>query len=180
MRIYGFLETQVSYLPSSSPRLAMRTYILLCGRHNWALVNSLWASIEDHGFLPERLILLCHARLKEDAEDCCGPAQELLRSYGVEPEVSVYVVPETDFITRVAEKVANIIAEEKGKGNEVALDITPARKALAMPAYTSALKHGADHVFYLFLRDLRHANRPYPMIPYFLHDWKDFVREGDG
>ncbi|MEE9341206.1 MAG: hypothetical protein V3V21_06040 [Thermoplasmata archaeon] len=163
----------------SSPHTEMRTYITLCGRRSWALVNSLWASIEDHDYLPEKLIILHHARLKEDAHECSGPAEELLRSYGVEPEVSVHVVPETDFINRVAEKVAEIIKEEKKKGNEVALDITPARKALALPAYTSALNHGADHVFYLFLRDLRHANRPYPMIPYFLHDWRDFVRKGD-
>ena len=45
MRIYGFLETQVSYLPSSSPRAAMRTYILLCGRHNEALgaIDNPWS-----------------------------------------------------------------------------------------------------------------------------------------
>jgi hypothetical protein len=158
----------------------MRTYIALCGRRPWALVNSLWASIEEHGYVPDKLIMLCHARLKHDAESCPGPACELIRSYGVEPEVSIQVVSEAHFITRDAEKVESIIAEEKAQGNEVALDITPARKALAIPAYSAALKHGADHVFYLFLRDLRHANRPYPMIPYILHDWKDFVGVADG
>lgn len=158
----------------------MKTYIALCGSRAWALLNSLWASIEEHGYLPERLIILVHARLKHEAEACSHPAEELIRSYGVEPEVSIQVVSEAHFITRDAQKVESIIAKEKAEGNEVALDITPARKALAMPAYSAALKHGADHVFYLFLRDLRYANRPYPMIPYFLHDWKDFVEVQDG
>lgn len=158
-----------------SSSVEMRTYISLCGQRNWALVNSLWASIEEHGYLPEKLIILVHARLKHDAQACSCPAEELIRSYGIEPEVSIQVVSETHFVTRDAQKVEALIAAEKAKGNEVALDITPARKALAIPAYSAALKHGADHVFYLFLRDMRHSNRPYPMIPYVLHDWKDFV-----
>lgn len=127
--------------------------------------------------MPQKVILFCHPRLKDRVSSLIPTIDTLLRGYDVDPDISLQIVPERDFIRTAQERITEVVREEKRKGNEVALDVTPARKSLALPAYLACINEKVDHIFYLFLRDLRHSSRPYPMIPFFMHDPRDFVKE---
>jgi hypothetical protein len=67
--------------------------------------------------------------------------------------------------------------EERTAGNEVAIDITPGRKAIISSALLSAWQKQVDHVFYLYLEDMRNASNPYPMIPFHLQHFVDLKEE---
>jgi hypothetical protein len=106
-----------------------------------------------------------------------GRISSLLEAYDKKATVSVVEIPENDFVV-TGKKVADIIKREKKAGNEVALDITSARKAIASPALIVADKFKADHIFYLYIEDVTNANRPYMMIPLKIQHPNDFLEGG--
>lgn len=106
-----------------------------------------------------------------------GRISSLLEAYDKKATVSVVEIPENDFVV-TGKKVADIIKREKKAGNEVALDITSARKAIASPALIVADKFKADHIFYLYIEDVTNADRPYMMIPLKIQHPNDFLKGG--
>lgn len=139
----------------------MRVLITMLGPSVWALSNSLWSIIRDHGFVPDRVYILC-----VDKHSCSVAAQMAsvtLEEYGVKPDVRMVEVDE-ESVLQVRDRVASIVDEEVKQNATIALDVTPGRKGAVLGAMLAGGKH-YEHIFYLYISSLDNANRPYMLVP---------------
>ncbi|TET90095.1 MAG: hypothetical protein E3J35_07680 [Methanomassiliicoccales archaeon] len=141
--------------------------------------NSLWASIRDHGYIPDRVYICSSKKNVKGASKNKERVSALLEGYDRKVTVSIVEIPENNFV-EIGNTIADIVKREKKARNEVALDITSARKAIASPALIVADKYKADHIFYLYIEDVTNANRPYMMIPMKIQHSNDFLSGGKG
>jgi len=83
----------------------------------------------------------------------------------------------------VYKKVSRTLDEEE-QDNEMALDITPGRKAMVLGSLLAGWKDGKmsrfEHVFYLYIESLRNASRPFMLIPMSVQRCHDIPRESRG
>ena len=159
-------------------RLAMsqRIYITMTGVSMWPVLNSLWAAICCKKFLPDKIYLFATKGREREAEILSKWIRILAESYGKQLEPVRMEIDEGDF-TSSGKKITAIMEEERAAGNEVAIDITPGRKAIISSALLSAWQKQVDHVFYLYLEDMRKSANPYPMIPFHLQHFVDLKEE---
>ena len=139
--------------------------ITITGVSRWAVINGLWAAARDKGYVPDKVYLVNRIGNEAEGERLARVIDGLVRSYGGTPEIVHVKVDEKDFV-RIGRKISRLIEEEKAEGNEVALDITPGRKAVVASALIAAREKHVDHVFYLYIEDAFMADKPYPMIPF--------------
>jgi hypothetical protein len=99
-----------------------------------------------------------------------------LLGYGSKTKVEVVSLPDYEF-SHAIKSIREIVSAEREKGSEVAVDITAGRKAVVAGALMSGSKVTFDHVFYLFIENLRYSNHPYLMIPLSMQQHYDFVEE---
>lgn len=156
----------------------MKAYITLAGQSEWALINSLWASIREQGYIPDKVHICSTKKNMKGAQRNKERILTLLESCDKKPSITIVEIPENDFIV-TGKKISDIIKKEKKANNEVALDITSARKAISSPALIAADRHRADHIFYLYIDDATNANRPYLMIPFIIQHSNDFLHGGN-
>ena len=134
-------------------------------------MNSVWSLLWNGTFVPDRVVLLTHARHKVVAQRAASTLKTLLAAYGVPSEPRILIVPESDLkASHLA--IHTEIRRVKAEG-QVALNITPARKSLAAVAMVAAWDVGVDRIDYLYLKEMRAAERPYPLIARALHELVD-------
>ncbi|MEW5748854.1 MAG: hypothetical protein AB1793_08755 [Candidatus Thermoplasmatota archaeon] len=155
--------------------MADKVYITMTGVSRWPVLNGLWAAM-CRGYVPDRLYLFVTQGRERDGEALTGWVKLVARSYGKELEVVSERIEEGDFLSS-GKRITAAMERERSAGNEVAIDITPGRKAVISSALISAWQKQVDHVFYLYLEDMRNASNPYPMIPYQLQHFVDLKEE---
>jgi hypothetical protein len=140
----------------------LKVLITMMGPSVWSTANSLWSAVRDHGYLPERIHILC-----SDSTGSCSVAAQMmaaiLEDYGVRPDIRMAEINE-ESVLAVRDRVASIVEEEEKAGNVVALDVTPGRKGVVLGAMLAGGKR-YEHIFYLYITSLDNANRPYLMVP---------------
>lgn len=153
-----------------------KVLLTMMGRSVWGLFNSVWASVRQFDYLPDRVYVLtagCEASR-------AGMAKEmlfiLLREHGAAPKIEIVNVPGGD-IKEIGRVAADILLREKGLGNEVAVDVTPGTKATVLGTVLGAGKIKVDHIFYLYIESLQNASRPYLEIPLELQHSHDLLKE---
>jgi hypothetical protein len=153
-----------------------KVLLTMMGRSVWGLFNSVWASVRQFDYLPDRVYVLtagCEASR-------AGMAKEmlfiLLREHGAAPKIEIVNVPGDD-IKEIGRVAADILLREKGLGNEVAVDVTPGTKATVLGTVLGAGKIKVDHIFYLYIESLQNASRPYLEIPLELQHSHDLLKE---
>jgi hypothetical protein len=154
----------------------MKTYITTTSISEWAMLNALWSAIRDHQYVPKRIYMFITEGREDEAAKAKRYFTPLLKEYGVHPDIIEKRISEEEVQPMIAE-VGAIIKSERGQGNEIAIDITSGRKALVTGALMVGWKNDVDHIFYLYLKDLEHANNPYMMIPLSIQHPHDFVKE---
>ena len=156
--------------------MAERVFITMTGVSKWPVLNSLWAAICCNDFLPDRIYLFVTMGRERDGEILAEWISILTEAYGRKISPIIRQIDEGDFASS-GKKITAVMEEERNLGNEVAIDITPGRKAIITSALLSAVQKQVDHVFYLYLEDLRNASNPYPMIPFHLQHFVDLKKE---
>lgn len=147
----------------------MRVYVTMVGRSYWATLNSFWAVLKEDLFQPEKVFLIYENGLDERANTLKDDILTLLSSYGMDSSVETVQIERADF--KSAGKKVEEIIEDNG---ETALDITAGRKALVAGSLVTPSVDNLEHVFYLYLDDLKNADRPYPSIESHRMEIKDF------
>jgi hypothetical protein len=155
--------------------MAEKVYITMTGVSRWPVLNGLWAAM-CRGYVPDRLYLFVTQGRERDGEALTAWVKLLAESYGKDMTVLREKIEEGDFLSS-GKKITTAMEKERSAGNEVAIDITPGRKAIVSSALISAWQKQVDHVFYLYLEDMRNASNPYPMIPYHLQHFVDLKEE---
>jgi hypothetical protein len=148
----------------------------MTGISKWPVLNSLWAAICCKGYVPDRIYLFVTVGRDADSQSLSDWIEALTDSYGKKVKPLLRTIEEGNFTTS-GKKITAVMEEERAAGNEVAIDITPGRKAIISSALLSAWQKHVDHVYYLYLEDLRNASNPYPMIPFHLQHFVDLKEE---
>ena len=155
----------------------MKILITLMGPSLWGLFNSIWGTIRSHGYVPDRVYVLRREADVENSEKARKMIQIILKEYGSRAEI-IFQNIEWDNVRDVVEKVRRIAASEKGEKNELALDVTPGRKAVVLGSLLAGWReHTFDHVFYLYIESLRNAARPFILIPLSVQHSHDIIKE---
>ena len=141
-----------------------KTLITMSGASTWAVINGLWAASTEKGYIPDRVHLLNRVGNDEEGRILVDAMSKYLSSRGKEADIRIIEVDEKDFVS-IGKRIVQLIEDEKNQGNEVALDITPGRKAVVSSALLAARHLAADHVFYLYIEDAYMAAKPFLMIP---------------
>ena len=161
----------------------MKVLITLMGPSNWGLFNSIWGMIRLHGFVPDTVYVLGREVDKRDFETVRRMLVPLLKEYGSSAEVS-YEVVEGGSLKDVYERVKDLVDSERRRGSELALDVTPGRKAAVLGSMLAGWGEGKfglfDHIFYLYIESLRNASRPFILIPLPIQHYHDIAEENRG
>ena len=159
-----------------SSEMSQKTYITMTGISKWPVLNSLWAAVCCKGYVPDRVYLFVTRGREKEAQVLSGWIEGLMGAYGRTVELVLKEIDEGDFASS-GKRITEVMERERSAGNEVAIDITPGRKAIISSALLSAWQKQVDHVFYLYLEDMRNSANPYPMIPFHLQHFVDLKEE---
>lgn len=155
----------------------MKIYITMTGMSRWAEINSIWAAVRSHEYVPDKIYLFTTDRRSNDAKVIIDCFRQLLAEYGKKDVLIEEIsISETDFASS-AKKMMDVLEKERASGNEIAIDITPGRRAVMSSALMAAWQHEIEHVFYLYLDDFRRPDNPYPMIPFHFQHFVDLKKE---
>lgn len=149
---------------------------MMTGISRWAVLNSLWAAVCCKGYQPDRIYLFVTRGRQARATQLAEWIRMLTEAYGKRVDPILRDIDEADFASS-GRKITAVMEEERARGSEVAIDITAGRKAIVSSALLSAWQRQVDHVYYLYLEDMRNASNPYPMIPFHLQHFTDLKEE---
>ena len=142
----------------------------------WALINTYYAVLAEKAYYPDLIHIFAEDLYSDQLENAVEGVRILSEEFGFTPEIETRVVREAEFI-EAGMKINSLVKELKDNGFAVAIDITPGRKALFAAALIAAIKLKVDHVFYLAIKSLENADRPYMMIPLSIQSLRDFAEE---
>jgi hypothetical protein len=154
-------------------------YVTMLGRSVWALLNSYYAVLRDGGFQPKKIIVFGEEVFSDQKPQVQEGLRIISEEFGLTPTIKFELMKEADFI-EAGKRISLLIKESKEAHNPVAIDITPGRKAMVAGALVPLAKIDVDHVFYLLIKSLDDAAKPYMMIPYQNQQLKDFKEPAPG
>jgi hypothetical protein len=140
------------------------------------VVNGLWASIIHRDFIPDKLYLLSILGGNRREVRLVRWLQAVLRGYGSNAQVKVTPLSGYGF-TPTIKAIREIVTSEQDNKSKIAVDITPARKAIVAGMLLSGCNITFDHVFYLYIENLQYADHPYLMIPLCMQEHHDFMED---
>ena len=154
----------------------LKSYITFLGRSIWAVLNSYQAVLKEKGYYPE----LIHLIVEDIFLEKIGKTKEGLiiisEGFSITPKIEIMEVQDAHFFES-GSRIHNLIVKLKKDGHEIAIDLTPGRKAMIAATLIPLSKIDVDHVFYLALSELKDASKPYEMIPKQIQSLKDFIEE---
>ncbi|MDD4254610.1 MAG: hypothetical protein PHP59_04450 [Methanofollis sp.] len=151
-------------------------YITFAGRSVWALLNTYHAVLREGRCLPDKVHIIAETPCMPGTAAATEGIGIISRRYGISPPVSVTSVPCGDFAGATG-TVLDLARNRVAEGYEIALDITPGRKALIVSACLALADAGIApaHIFYLGLQGGGPLPLPHPMIPLHLQTLHDLA-----
>lgn len=153
-----------------------KRYMTILGRYCWALVNSYYAVVRQRGYKPESVAILAEEGDQQKLESVSEAVTAISEKYGFSTKVLKETVKEGDFV-EAGRRISSMIRSWKESGDEVAVDITPGRKALVVGTILPLYDIRVDHIFYLQIDEVEGASKPFMMIPLGRQKLHDFVEE---
>jgi len=155
----------------------MKVLLTVAARSNWGLVNSMWANIVCHDYVPDKVYVIGTEADMRSVKNVDIVLPLLLKAYGSSCVIEHVLVK--DDIRDMASTIGRIAEREKKDGNIIALDVTPGRKQYLLAAILAGWNRKVfDHLFYLSLDSLKNAKRPFILIPLSVQRSKDLLKEG--
>ncbi len=144
----------------------MKVWITTVGSSPFAVINTLWAACELEDYVPEKVYLVANKLVEKEVRVVDEWVRRIIEAYDAAAVIERIYADEVDFIN-FSQTLSSLITEEKKKGNEVAVDMTPGRKFMsAFSMFNGLAKDGADRVYYLHLGDVvKYKNRSFIEIP---------------
>lgn len=151
-------------------------YITFAGRSVWALLNTYHAVLREGRCFPDEAHIIAETPCMPGTATAVEGIGIISRRYVTLPAVSVTAVPCGDF-AGAAGTVLALARSRVAEGYEIALDITPGRKALIVAACLALADAGIapTHIFYLSLRGGGPLPLPHLMIPLHLQTLHDLA-----
>ena len=160
-----------------------RIYVSLLGRSAWALLNTYYAVARETEFYPDTVYIAVEAPYQSKTEYIVEGVADISGHFGFTPKIECIPVGQGSIVD-VSERVHPLLVAKKKEGAQVAIDITPGRKATVAGVLLPIKLNDVDHVFYLEIATTYDMAKPYQMIPRQFHQLHDFkeeaVRAGNG
>lgn len=156
-----------------------KAYLTALGRASWALVNTYYAVLREHGFLPDNIYIFTEEAYEHKLEKTIAAIKVLSEEFGIQPKIESRVVNDWDFI-EAGKEISVLVKALKEDGYQVAIDITPGRKAIVVAALIIGIKVKIDYVFYLAIKSTVDAAKPYMMIPMQIQQIREFMEDSRG
>lgn len=150
-------------------------YITFLGRSVWALLNSYYAVLRKTRIRPTMIYVFGEEIFASQVEMIRKGLLILSDAYGATPKIEIEILKTANYL-EACRRIPAIIHDLKMKGMQVALDITPGRKALVAGALIAS-RDDLDHIYYLAISSTEDAAKPYMMIPLSIQELKDFTEE---
>lgn len=144
--------------------MAAKAYITILGRSSWALVNTYYGVLKERGYIPDEIHIFTEQMYKPKLAGIIDALRIISEGFGISPGFSTYSVSDVDFY-QAGKKFQKLVKDLKDRGMEIAIDITPGRRALIAAALIPAMNMKIDHIYYLAIRSTYDAAKPYMMIP---------------
>ena len=154
----------------------MKIYITMTGLSDWAIFNSLWAAIRLRNYMPDKIYIFTIKKRISQAKLAERRFEILLKEYNKKANIEILDVAEADFVAS-GKRINEIIKKEKSKGNTIAIEVTPGRKAMVAGALVPSIQGRADFVFYLYLENFDYADNLFMRIPLTMQHSHDFMEE---
>jgi hypothetical protein len=156
----------------------MKAYITMLGRSTWAMINAYYAIVMHKKYRPDEIYIFLENIYINKLPKAIEALKIISRAFGFEPRISYEIIEEANFL-EADKKIGDLLKELKEKGYEITIEITSGRKALVAGALIHGVPLKVNHVFYLAIKNLEFANRPYMMIPLQIQKLKDFMEGKD-
>jgi hypothetical protein len=153
-----------------------RAYLTALGRASWAMVNTYYAVLREREYLPDKIYIFTEEAYEEKLDKAIAAIKVLSSEYGINPEIESRVVSDWDFI-EAGREISVLLKALKEEGYQVAIDITPGRKAIVVAALIIGIKVKIDYVFYLAIKTTVDAAKPYMMIPMQIQQIREFMED---
>lgn len=157
----------------------MRVLVSVIHKNALGLFNSVWATIRQLDYLPERIHLFSR-EVGADAHTSLKRMLEiLLEEHGVAVDEGTVQMHYVDGSLRdLFIDVRTILDTEAGEGNSISLDATPGRKdEMIVATLTGLSKDRFEHIFYTSLDTFENTDGPMMLIPISLYHPSDVLRE---
>lgn len=154
----------------------MKVYITMTGLSDWAIFNSLWAVIRLRNYIPDKIYIFTIRKRRKQADLARKRFEALLKEYGKKVKMEIIEVAEADFIGS-GRRINEVVKKEKSRGNTIAIEVTPGRKAMVAGALVPGIQGKVDHVFYLYLENFDYADDIFMRIPLKIQLSQDFMEE---
>ncbi|OPX68327.1 MAG: hypothetical protein A4E38_01847 [Methanoregulaceae archaeon PtaB.Bin108] len=151
-------------------------YLSLLGRSAWALLNTYYAVARETRYNPDTVYIAVETPYQKYSGGVTEGVQAISRHFGFSPEIECIPVGQGSIVD-VSVRVHPLIMAKKKEGAEVAIDITPGRKATVAGVLLPIKLNDVDHVFYLEISTTYDVAKPYQMIPRQFHQLHDFKAE---
>ena len=156
--------------------MTKRAYLTNLGRSTWALVNTYYAVLRDKEYFPDTLWIFTEQSYQPKLDKAITALKILSEEFGINPVVQTRVVNDWDFLA-AGKEIISEVKKLKAHGYEVAIDITPGRKALIVASLITGIKVKIDHIFYLAIKTTEDAAKPYMMISQQIQQIRDFMED---
>lgn len=138
-----------------------------------AIVDPVAAACEQ-GYVPTRVHLIENPAVSAESAEARCIVESLVETYGERPSIETERLDDERDFGAIAEYYQNAVRAAPDDG-EVAIDLTPGRKFMAVMAFQAGRQFEADHIFYLYIHDGAYYGRPYPEIPRTAVELMDFT-----
>lgn len=151
-------------------------YITILGRSSWALINTYYSVIRERGFRPDTIYVFTERTYETKLEKIRSAISIISSGYDFKPRIESKVVSDIDFI-EAGREIFKLINRLKAEKTEIAIDITPGRRALVAAALIPAMELKVDNIFYLAITSTEDAAKPYMMIPTQIQSINNFIED---
>jgi hypothetical protein len=138
-----------------------------------AVVDPVAAACED-GFIPTKVHLIENPGVDEEGDEAKAIIETIVEEYGESIEFDMEMIDHERDFEAIVDFYRHAVMDAPDD-SEVAFDLTPGRKFMAVMAFQAARQYEADHIFYLYIHSAQYYGRSYPELPQTAVDLMDFT-----
>lgn len=138
-----------------------------------AVVDPIAAACKE-GFVPSKVHLIENPAVDEEGDEALAIIEEIIDEYDESVSSKTQMLSHERDFEAIADYYRQAVANAS-ENSEVAIDLTPGRKFMAVMAFQAARQFDADHIFYLYIQSAHYYGRSYPEVPRTAVDLMDFA-----
>jgi molybdenum cofactor biosynthesis enzyme MoaA len=138
-----------------------------------AVVDPLAAACEA-GFVPTTVHMVANPAVEEESDEAAAIVDDVVAAHGESATIESQRIDDERDFDAIAEYYRDAVSSAPDDA-EVAIDLTPGRKFMAVMAFQAGRQFDADHIFYLYIHSSQYYGRPYPEVPQTAVDLMDFT-----